>query len=108
MLRVLYQKMEVYLTEAQVSELKAQGEDLKVLESRSDERARRAAVRAMNNPSPIVEGPRSRSRTRLGKPEWAIAVAAKRTKARKAKGKAQGTPVKKRSLAVARWKQPTG
>jgi hypothetical protein len=101
--------MEVYLTEAQVSELKAQGEDLKVLESRSDERARRAAVRAVNNPSPIVEGPRSRSRTRLGKPEWAIAQAAKRTKARKkAKGKAQGTPVKKRSLAVARWKQPTG
>jgi len=98
--RIMFKGSEVYLTEAQVVALEAQGVDIKRLGPKSAERARRNAIRAIKNPRKIEEGPKARSRKTLG--DWSHFPLPSKAKAPAKAKKATVPSPKKRNLRVVR------
>ena len=98
--RIMFEKNEVYLTEAQVVALEAQGVGIKRLGPKSAERAKRAAVRAMKHPRKIEQGPKARSRKTLG--DWSHFPLPKKAKATAEVKEATRLFPKKRNLRVVR------
>ena len=98
--RIMFEMNEVYLTEAQVCTLEAQGVDIKRLGPKSAERAKRAAVRAMKHPRKIKEGPKARNRKTLG--NWSHFPLPKKAKAAAVVDDGTRLFPKKRNLRVVR------
>ena len=68
--RIRFEGVEMTLPEADIAVLDKAGASYEKLEPKAVEVRRRNAERAMTNPRAIVEGPKARSSTTLGRREW--------------------------------------